>query len=347
MRFTRCQPTMKRLGVMIGIVLFLAGCGMSQQEKMARDRLEQAHLAYQRAKSDPSVTGTAQIPLMDAEKELQAAENTSDYTKMEHLAYLAQKKAETAEVLAQGTAADRELDRLQKQGNEAIILKKEQEAKAARGEAAEKGRQLERAQAEAGQTRAEMERAQAEAGQSRAEMERAKADADRIRAEAEKSRADNEQLMKELSELKGKQTDRGIVLTIGDVLFSTGKADLSPRANASIDKLAEFLRNHPDRNLSIEGHTDSVGSDTYNDELSERRAEAVKSALVAKGVDSGRIVTKGLGKRFPVATNATAQGRQLNRRVEVVVLNEVANAQPQAQPTQATQPAQPSQPGTR
>ena len=311
-----------RLTLTIPLFLFMAGCGASQDEMMARDRLEQARTTYQTAKSNPNVTGAAQVPLMDAEKELQAAENTSDYKEMEHRAYLAEKKSQTAIALAEGKAADSEFEQLQKESNRAILNKKEREMAA-------KGRELDIAKTEAEQSKSEAERSKSESERARIESERsrteaiaAKTEAGKAKIEAEKARAENEQLIKELSELKGKQTDRGIVLTIGDVLFETGKADLSPRANVSIAKLAQFLTNHPTRDLSIEGHTDSVGSDAYNDALSQKRAEAVKTALVLKGVSTERIVTKGLGKKYPVASNSTAQGRQLNRRVEVVILNE-------------------------
>jgi outer membrane protein OmpA-like peptidoglycan-associated protein len=128
--------------------------------------------------------------------------------------------------------------------------------------------------------------------------------------------------MKDLSDLQGKMTERGIVLTMGDVLFSFGKADLSPGAVRNLDKLTGFLEKHPDRNLLIEGHTDSIGSDAVNLALSQKRADAVKEALVGKGISPDRIVTKGYGKQFPVASNDTESGRQLNRRVEVVILNE-------------------------
>ena len=134
--------------------------------------------------------------------------------------------------------------------------------------------------------------------------------------------SESQQLARELSDLKAERTDRGFVITMGDVLFDSGKAALSPAANRNIEKLADFLRRHPTRNLLIEGHTDSVGSDQLNMTLSAQRAEAVKMALVAKGVGSERIFTKGYGKMYPIATNDTAEGRQQNRRVEVIVLNE-------------------------
>jgi outer membrane protein OmpA-like peptidoglycan-associated protein len=129
------------------------------------------------------------------------------------------------------------------------------------------------------------------------------------------------QLQAEVDALKAKQTDRGIVLTLGDVLFDTGRASLTPGAAMKLDRLASFLNEHPERRVQIEGFTDSVGGDAYNLDLSERRADAVKAALTMRGIDSSRIATEGYGKAYPVASNSDSGGRQLNRRVEVVIGN--------------------------
>jgi outer membrane protein OmpA-like peptidoglycan-associated protein len=126
-------------------------------------------------------------------------------------------------------------------------------------------------------------------------------------------------LQAELDALKAKQTDRGSVLTLGDVLFETGKADLNPGAARNLDQLVQFLSEHGDRRVEIEGYTDSVGSDSYNLDLSQRRAEAVKSVLISRGIDSSRISSRGYGKEYGIASNSDAGGRQLNRRVEIVI----------------------------
>lgn len=130
------------------------------------------------------------------------------------------------------------------------------------------------------------------------------------------------ELESEIEALKAKQSERGIVLTLGDILFESGKADLMPGAMLTMDKLAEFLQKHAERNVLIEGHTDSVGGDTYNLGLSQRRADAVMTVLIAKGITPNRIMTKGYGKKYPVASNATSAGRQQNRRVEIIILEE-------------------------
>lgn len=122
----------------------------------------------------------------------------------------------------------------------------------------------------------------------------------------------------ELEALQAKQTDRGMVLTLGDVLFATGEATLQPGAMRVVDQLASFMANYPDANISVEGHTDSMGSDEFNQNLSQRRAEAVQAAVTSRGIDARRITTRGLGESLPVASNADASGRQQNRRVEIV-----------------------------
>jgi outer membrane protein OmpA-like peptidoglycan-associated protein len=142
---------------------------------------------------------------------------------------------------------------------------------------------------------------------------------DKVLRQAAESQVD--QLQRQLASLQAKQTSRGIVLTVGDALFDTGQATLKPGAYNDISRLSQFLRENPARSVRIEGHTDSTGSLTTNMILSERRAEAVADALVADGVDRGRIGATGMGPDYPVATNATAAGRQQNRRVEVVIEN--------------------------
>ncbi len=126
-------------------------------------------------------------------------------------------------------------------------------------------------------------------------------------------------LQAEVEQLKATSTPRGLVMTLGDVLFDTGKSELNSGANRKLDQLAQFLNEHKDRHVQIDGFTDSVGTDAYNEELSRRRAEAVKSALLSRGVEPSRIGTEGYGKAFPVANNNDSGGRQLNRRVEVVI----------------------------
>ncbi|MDQ6685798.1 MAG: OmpA family protein, partial [Pseudomonadota bacterium] len=140
-------------------------------------------------------------------------------------------------------------------------------------------------------------------------------------AAAVAARADARSLADQLADLKAKPTERGMVLTLGDVLFDTGRADLNPGASGPIGHLATFLKKNPGRTTAIEGFTDSVGGSDMNQALSERRAEAVKNALIGQGVAANRITARELGEASPVASNDTAAGRQQNRRVEVVLSN--------------------------
>ena len=126
-------------------------------------------------------------------------------------------------------------------------------------------------------------------------------------------------LQTEVDQLKATPTPRGLVLTLGDVLFDTGRAQLNPGSARKLDQLAQFLTDHPERRVQIDGFTDSVGTESYNQDLSQRRADAVRFALISRGINSSRIGSQGYGKGFPVADNADSGGRQLNRRVEVVI----------------------------
>lgn len=123
----------------------------------------------------------------------------------------------------------------------------------------------------------------------------------------------------ELSKLKARKTSRGLVLTLGNVLFALNKATLKPGDMKSVNNLAAFMKAYPKRNVMIEGYTDSTGPAEFNERLSRRRAKAVRNALVNDGINPDRITTKGYGAEYPVASNKTAAGRQENRRVEVVI----------------------------
>lgn len=126
-----------------------------------------------------------------------------------------------------------------------------------------------------------------------------------------------------INDLNAKQTNRGMVITLGDVLFSINKSELKSGGMRSLQKLADFLKEYPQNQVLIEGYTDSTGSDGFNQRLSERRAETLRRALVnVAGISPDRVSTRGYGKEFPVASNDTATSRQLNRRVEIIISDE-------------------------
>jgi outer membrane protein OmpA-like peptidoglycan-associated protein len=151
-----------------------------------------------------------------------------------------------------------------------------------------------------------------------AQAESSAAEAERRAQEAREANLRAQTLEQELADLKAKKTERGLVLTLGDVLFDTGKATLKPGAYQTIERLAAVLKEVPARKVMIEGHTDSVGSDEFNQQLSQNRAQSVQSALLERGVMSNQITTLGKGESTPIASNDDAGGRQQNRRVEMI-----------------------------
>jgi outer membrane protein OmpA-like peptidoglycan-associated protein len=153
------------------------------------------------------------------------------------------------------------------------------------------------------------------------EADMARNDAERAKQEADLARQQAEDLQRQIAELNAKATDRGLVVTLGDVLFETGKAELKGGAAANLSKLSAFLTQYPDRTVVIEGHTDSVGSDDYNLNLSQRRANSVQQFLLTQGIAANRLSAIGKGENFPVASNDSSSGRQMNRRVEVIIAN--------------------------
>lgn len=303
-----CTGMKRGAAVAIPILFLIAGCGSSRQEMMAKGQLERARSVYSQARTDRDVQTYAPVPLTDAGKALGAAEQAWCANKKEHLGYIAEKKSRIAVAVAEGKVAEREIDRLNQETAELMAEKCAQELRLSRKEA-EQAKSWAAAEAEkAKEARREAEQARSVA---RAEAEKA----ERIKAEAD-------QLMKELSDLQAKQTERGILIRMTDVLFETGKSNLSLEVMRSVDKLTEFLEKHPNRYVLIEGHTDSIGGDELNLALSQKRADAVKERLVAKGVAEKRTTTRGYGKKYPLASNETPAGRQQNRRVEVIILNE-------------------------
>ena len=290
------------------LLLFIAGCGPSQKEMMAKDQMDRAKKAYAEAKANPNVEAYAPMELQEAGKAVQEAEKAKETEDILQMGYIAERKTQFATTIADGKVAERDIDKLNVEKAEMNARKQTLEAEKARVAAAAETEKAAKA------------KQQAEQAKSAAEMEAAK---------AAKAKAESDQLMKELANLKAQQTERGIVLTIGDVLFATGKADLSANADKSVAKLSEFLKKNPKRNVLIEGHTDSVGKDDSNLALSQKRADSVKAKLVADGIEAGRITTVGYGKKFPVASNDTKAGKAQNRRVDVVILNEGVKAESQ------------------
>jgi len=198
-------------------------------------------------------------------------------------------------------------------------------AEAARAAAEQQRLDAERVRAEAEQARQNAEAARL-AAEADAQQARAAADAQaqQARSAAEQSEREKAQLREQLRTelntiLETRETERGLVVNVSDVLFDFDSANLKPGAREKVARIASILHSHPDLKIEVEGHTDSVGSDSYNQRLSERRAESVRTGLVQQGVSRDVVGTAGFGESRPVATNGTPSGRQQNRRVEIVI----------------------------
>ena len=220
--------------------------------------------------------------------------------------------AEDARALA---VERREAERIKQERDAAAAkAKSEAEAKAAT-EAAEAKRAADAKAAEA--------KRQADAEMAAAQEKTDAETAARKQAEREKQELRARLLAQFNRVLPTTDTGRGLVVNMGDVLFDTGKADLQSDARIALAKLTGIVLNYPSLRLAIEGYTDSTGGADFNQALSEKRADAVRDYLVSQGLDAGSLTARGLGMADPVADNATAQGRQKNRRVEIIVSGEV------------------------
>jgi outer membrane protein OmpA-like peptidoglycan-associated protein len=294
------RPTPTLLAATLSLAL--SGCAISP---VAERQLAEARAAYRVAADDPNVQRYAQVELRSAANALEDAERMAHEGKesdlVAHNAYLAERRARTALGTAQAREAEASIAAAREERRRALIEAREREAVAAR-EAAQ---------------RAEIARREAEARARVLEDEKLKLVQEKTAA-AELA-AEVRQLVEAVPEVQAKQTERGWILTLGaEQLFDRGST-LRPEAQRPLDNLAEFLRRHPERGVAVEGFTDSLGPKDASQRLSERRAQALKFALVQRGVEPHRVDARGYGPSFPAASNATETGRQQNRRVEIVL----------------------------
>lgn len=253
----------------------------------ARSSLEQARSNTYVARSGAVELQNAQLAMTRAETAW-AADRDVDQTR--HLAYLARQRAEIAMAVGMQAQSDERVQQFTAEREKVRLQARTQEA--------------------------DMATADARAAQADAQMSKQQADAAAMLALQQAGRAEG--LERDLADLKAQKTDRGMVVTLGDVLFDTGKSTLLPGAQRSVAQLVQVLTHHPERRVLIEGFTDSVGSDEMNLQLSQRRAQAFQRELMSGGVAAGRIEVRAWGEANPVADNGSAAGRQRNRRVEVL-----------------------------
>lgn len=288
------------------LLALLAACASAPPQE--NSALLDASQAVTTASQDSNVNQYAPVQLEKAKNTLNQAQttwsNTHNNTQTGYFAYLAKRQAQTAQAMGEKGAAQEQVKQA----------------------AAERQRlQLQASQNQARQLRGQLSAAQQQQQQAQQQQQ-----------QAQQAAQQNEiqELKRQLAALKPRQTSRGIVLTLGNVLFALNSAQLNPGVRQSLDKLANFLQQHPDERIRVDGYTDSTGSPAYNQRLSQERAQSVANAMIQRGVDASRMTVVGYGESNPVASNSTASGRAQNRRVEFVILN--TNA---PQPTSAPRPS--------
>ena len=266
----------------------VVGCASSDQDAAARAQLERAQIAYRQAQADPNVQSYAQSRLSEAQKAMQAAEQAKDAGEMQHLGYVAEKKARIATTAGAIRKMEQDTQQMGKETSDILLQKRDRELKAARMEAEAKGLEAEQARmaAEARARDAEAKAREAEQARTEAEQARVQAEQARMQAEAEVKARSAEQaktaaLTKELSDLRAQQTDRGLVL--------------------------------------IEGHCDERGTSNYNLALGDRRAKAAMNHLAARGIKSDRITIVSYGEERPVCTEHNETCWSKNRRAQFLI----------------------------
>jgi len=275
-------------------------------------QLEMARSDYRRAEDDPRAQTQAATEMKQAQDALALANSAwvakDDTERVNHLAYMtSQRVAIARETMSLKTAEQTVTNAGATRSNIRLEARTEEADKAQRNADASQ-RQAEAAQRSTAVAQADTAIAQADT-----------ADAQRVAAIAVEQ---NRLLEMRLRELNAKPTPRGLIMTIGDVLFDTDRAQLKPEGMRLLAQLVAVLQEFPQRNVLVEGFTDSTGSDGHNLTLSGKRADAVRLVLMSQGIGSQRVAYQGYGESHPVADNATAQGRQLNRRVEIVLSDE-------------------------
>ncbi|MFZ6676549.1 OmpA family protein [Undibacterium sp. Tian12W] len=292
--------------IILMTAMLLSACSTAPK---TTSMLDQARMDYQAAQNNPNVLTLAPLEMRQADIAMneanKAAKENESTDKIDRLAYIAKQKIGVAQELtkqkqAEAAVADaakaRDQIRLEQRTNEADRAKMQADQAKAQADQARLAAQIAQGEASEAQRKAQEEQAKALEMQNR-----------------------NAALESQLAELQTKVTVRGIIITLGDVLFGVDQAKLTPDGMRTVQKLATVLQNNPQRTVLIEGFTDNTGSQAHNQDLSERRAAAVRSALVLMGVSRDRVLTKGYGESYPAVENDTAQNRQLNRRVEIVL----------------------------
>ena len=322
-----------RSSAVILLGLLISGCATAPKKDLA---LERVRNQLETLKADEELAGYAAPALGEAERALRNAEQAmGDEMYRFHLVYMADRRIQIARAMAKREQLEKVLDSLTAEHNAMLVKASQLETDRARQEA-EQARLLFAASAEdAERQRQEKEKAlqqgaesardavmaNEEAAQARRLAESRASEVELARREAELASEQVDTLKRQLENLQLRETESGVVVTLGDVLFESGAVLLLEGAHASLVEVVDLLQTEPDKLIRIEGHTDSVGDAESNINLSGQRAEAVMRALIELGVGENRVTSIGLGEDFPIASNDDEEGRSRNRRVDVILLD--------------------------
>jgi outer membrane protein OmpA-like peptidoglycan-associated protein len=291
----------------------LAGCASTPRRN---PQLTQARNAVETLSSQPRAMEAAGPDLREARADLDRAQaalrNGASTDEVNQLSYLALRHAQAGQARVDAARSQAEVAQATQQRQQLLLEAEKHQALVAQQQAQSAHQQAQSAQQQAQSAQQQIESARNEAQQARMQAQAAQ-------QQLASERQQFNQLQKE--QLGAQQTDQGMVVTLSNVLFSTGKSTLQPGAHLQLDRLAAYLKDHPKQRVLIEGNTDSTGSADFNQKLSATRAQAVAQALELRGVPQSQYQTIGLGEAYPVAANDTAAGRQQNRRVDVVFSN--------------------------
>lgn len=314
---------MSRLSWLMVVVL-LGACASAPQRDLELERLEASLAALE---GDVSLAELAAADRLKARQAL-AALSVAEREERPALAYLAERRLEIARVAAQAELAGQQLLQLERERDRILLEATRRDAERSRIEAEKlrlqslaRAEEAARALEEARAARAESELSSAEAEAARRLAEAQATEAQLAKREAELAGAAADSLRLQLESMTSRRDDRGEVMTLSGDAFAVGQAALRAEARAHLSRVVDFVQAASGAEVLIEGHTDDRGSANLNQALSQRRAEAVRQALIEEGVDPGRLTAMGLGKDQPAADNASAEGRARNRRVEIVILD--------------------------
>jgi outer membrane protein OmpA-like peptidoglycan-associated protein len=325
---------MKGLLIALSMLLMASACTTAPKQDLA---LQQIRTQLEDLKADQELAGYAPTALNEAERVLRQAETaTGNDTNRIHLIYMADRRIQVARAAAQAAQLNAEFQKLGEERSTMLVKASKAEAEQARRDA-EQARMISQARAEEAQmarqatiqaqqreadSARDAEQAFEEAHQAKALAASSATEAQLARREADLAVEQADTLRRQLENLQLRQTESGVVVTLGDVLFESGQTQLLDEAMASLVEVVDLLQSEPDKLIRIEGHTDSTGDAETNLEISNLRATSVFEALVSLGVERDRFTVTGMGEDFPIATNDTEEGRRQNRRVDVILLDE-------------------------